>query len=70
MAIMMPNSINYMVCLTGAAGVGVVVTTVNPGYTPSEVARQLKMSKATCALTNSEKLPVILQAIDSLGNVY
>ncbi len=68
MAVMMPNSINYMVCATGATGIGMIVTTVNPGYTASEVARQFQMSRAKCVLTMKAQVPVIKEAIDKLGN--
>ncbi len=69
MAILLTNSINYMVCLTGATGVGVIATTINPGYTASEVARQFKMSHAKCALTSSTHLPVVKEAISKLGKI-
>ncbi len=67
MAIMLPNSIHYMICLTGATGIGMTVTTINPNYTGSEVARQFKMSKATSVLTNTSNLSVVKDAVDKLG---
>ena len=46
----MPNSVEYVLAFTGAAGVGMTVTTFNPAYTPAEVSRQIKTSKAKVML--------------------
>ena len=43
------------------------VTTMNPIYTSTEIARQLKMSKASWAVTNRDLVPVIIDAITKLG---
>ena len=43
------------------------VTTMNPIYTSTEIARQLKMSKASWAVTNRDLVPVIKDAITKLG---
>ena len=37
LGILLPNSINYILTLTGAVGAGLTVTTINPAYTPSEI---------------------------------
>ena len=42
-------------------------TTMNPIYTSTEIARQLKMSKASWAVTNRDLVPVIKDAITKLG---
>ena len=48
---------------------GMAVTTMNPIYTSTEIARQLTMSKATWVATNKELLPVILDATAKLSKV-
>ncbi|GAA3530196.1 long-chain-fatty-acid--CoA ligase FadD [Zobellella aerophila] len=45
-ALMMPNLLQYPVCLFGALRAGLVVVNVNPLYTPRELAHQLKDSGA------------------------
>ena len=43
------------------------VTTMNPIYTSTEIARQLKMSKASWAVTDRQLVGVIKEAIQKLG---
>ena len=43
------------------------VTTMNPIYTSTEIARQIKMSKATWAVTDKNLVRVIKEAIEKLG---
>ena len=66
---MLPNSPAYILSTTGALGAGVIVTTINPSYTPHEVARQIKMSKAKAILSNVALLPVVNEAIQLLGKL-
>ena len=40
---------------------------MNPIYTPFEIARQLKFSLATMAVTNSQLLPLVLEAVKILN---
>ena len=40
---------------------------MNPIYTPFEIARQLKYSLATMAVTNSQLLPLVLEAVKILN---
>ena len=47
---------------------GMAVTTMNPIYTATEIARQLKMSKANWAVTNRDLVPVIKDALVKLGH--
>lgn len=47
-AIQMPNLLQYPVVLFGALRAGLVIVNMNPLYTPSEMAHQLKDSGATC----------------------
>jgi len=52
------------VTLTGVIGAGGIVTTINPAYTDTEVARQLEMSGATFILTKSNMIQVVKEAIE------
>lgn len=45
-AVMMPNVLQYMVCVAAILRAGYVVVNVNPLYTPRELAHQLKDSGA------------------------
>ena len=67
-AIFLPNSPEYIISLTGVIGAGGVVTTINPAYTETEVARQLEMSKASFILTNSSMLQLTKAAIEKCTN--
>ena len=64
---MLPNSPTYLLAVTGAIGAGLTVTTINPSYTPQEVARQLKMSNAKVLLTNKALLQVANDAAKLLS---
>jgi long-chain acyl-CoA synthetase len=81
-AIMLPNTFQYPVCLFGVLKAGAVVVNVNPLYTPRELAHQLKDSGAKAivvfenfAKTLEEALPgtaiehIVVTALgDLLGN--
>ncbi|MCB1941221.1 MAG: AMP-binding protein, partial [Candidatus Accumulibacter sp.] len=45
-AVMMPNTLQYPICIFGALRAGYVVVNVNPLYTPRELEHQLKDSGA------------------------
>ena len=51
---------------SGASNIGVTLTTMNPVYTPKEIARQLKMSNATWAVTSHDLVPTIKSAVEIL----
>ena len=63
LALFLPNCPEYIISLTGVIGAGGVVTTIDPMYTKTEVARQLEMSGASFILTKSNMLPVTKEAI-------
>ena len=67
MAIILPNCVQFPIIFSGAASVNVPTTTMNPIYTPFEIARQLKFSLATMAVTNSQLLPMVLEAVKILN---
>ncbi|MFI6284422.1 AMP-binding protein [Streptomyces sp. NPDC051018] len=50
-AILCPNSIWYPVVFLGAAAAGAVSTTMNPAYTTTEIAHQLRDSRARVLVT-------------------
>ena len=59
MAIVMPNSPDYVVSFLGASEVGLVVTTLNPIYTSHEIRGQLTNSEAKYVLTTPLLLPKV-----------
>lgn len=63
MALFLPNIVDYPIILGGANRVGMIVTTVNPAYTPTEVARQLTMSKAKILVTMASFLVTAKEAL-------
>ncbi len=63
MAIHMLNCPEYVTLFMGSAAAGVVVTTVSPAHTVTEVARQLVMSGATVVATTHNFVPKIKEAI-------
>ena len=63
-AIFLPNCPEYIISLTGVIGAGGVVTTINPAYTETEIARQLEMSGASFILTRSNMIQVAKEAIE------
>ena len=67
MAIMLPNSPEYMIAISGSMGASLISTTINPVYVANEVARQLSMSKAKLAVTNQANFPTITAAAKQLG---
>jgi len=46
-----PNTLEYPIAFHGAARLGAVVTTVNPLFTPDEIAKQLRDCSAKCLFT-------------------
>ena len=53
-AICAPNSLDFPVAFHAAAALGAAVTTVNPGFTREEIARQLADCQAVVAFTTPE----------------
>ncbi len=51
LGLVLPNLPEFPIALLGAAGIGMPVTTVNPIYTPEEIARQLQNSGTTVVVT-------------------
>ena len=70
LALFLPNCIEYTMVFSGASGVGVTVTTLNPIYTAPEIAKQLKLSNATYAVTTKELFPIMKAATDALDSPF
>jgi len=62
-AVYLPNCPEYILSLTGAIGAGGVVTTINPTYKATEVARQLDMSGASFIFTKSSMFQTAQEAV-------
>ena len=63
LAVYLPNCPEYILSLTGAIGNGGIVTTINPTYTATEVARQLDMSGASFIFTKSSMFQTAQEAV-------
>ena len=61
-ALMMPNSLPYLVASIGALQAGLVIVNVNPLYTPRELEHQLRDSGAKC-LVIAEKLIKLFEQV-------
>ncbi len=66
MALFLPNCVEFPLLFSGAPAIGVTVTTLNPVYTETEIAKQLLMSKASWFSTTNELLPVLKGAIEKV----
>jgi len=63
MAIVMPNSPDYVTTFLGASEAGLTITTLNPIYTPHEIRGQLTNSESKYVVTIPALLPKVLEAI-------
>ncbi len=68
-AIYSPNTLGYPVAFHGAAHAGGVVTTVNPTFTPEELASQLRDSRARFLVTVGPLLDKAAEAAKRTGTV-
>ena len=64
-AVMMPNLAAFPVVLIGIARLGAVQVNVNPLYTPSELAHQLRDSGAKIVVVFNGATPTLAEAIQS-----
>lgn len=67
LAILLPNCPEYAFAFAGASALGVTVTTVNPLYTPQEVARQFEMSRTKIVVTTDAMVPKVREAQDKVA---
>ena len=56
----------FVIFYSGASYIGVTTTTMNPAYTPKEIAHQMKMSGATWAVVHHDLVPVMKASVDIL----
>lgn len=71
LAVMLPNMPDYPVILLGAMEAGLIVSTINPIYTPYELSHQLHDSNAIALITlpeHIEKLQNAKQLIEAKTN--
>ena len=54
--VLLPNCPEYAVVVLGTLHAGLTITTMNPIYTPHELAHQLNASKAKVLVTSYELL--------------
>ena len=64
-----PNSIHYPIALFAASSLGASVTTLNPLYTPDEIATQLTDAKATQLYVAGPLLEKAYQAVTKGANL-
>jgi len=62
-AIVMPNSPEYVIVFMGAAEAGFVITTLNPIYTSGEIRGQLANSETKFVVTTPALLPKVKEAV-------
>ncbi len=68
-AIYLPNLPEYAVAFHAVASLGGIVTTVNPLYTPGELAKQLEDSGAKYLLTIPQFVPQAKQGMELAQNI-
>ena len=66
-AVMMPNCLQYPVCVFGILGAGYVVVNINPLYTPRELEHQLRDSGAEAIVILENFAHVLQQVIAKTG---
>ncbi len=67
LGILLANCPQYILAFTGAAGVGMTVSTFNPAYTSAEISKQLIMSQCKAILTSKDHVSKVSQAIQKIG---
>lgn len=66
-ALMMPNILQYPICLFGALRAGCIVVNVNPLYTPRELEHQLKDSGAEAIVVVENFARTVEQVLEHTG---
>ncbi len=66
-AVFLPNCPEYAVVVGGAAMAGVVTSTMNPVFTPGEVARQLELSRPKVVFAEAAAAETIGKACQKIG---
>ena len=63
LAFFMHNCPDYITCLTGAIGAGIIVTPINPSYTVDELAKQISMSNSKGIIISNDSLALVKKAL-------
>ena len=66
MALILPNTPEFVFVFTGAPLAGLTVTTISPMMTAYEMQGQLASSGATWVVTNKERLEEVMKAVESI----
>ena len=66
LAFFMHNCPDYITCLTGAIGAGIIVTPINPSYTVDELSKQLLMSNSKGIITTNVSLSLVKKALEQI----
>jgi len=66
LALILPNTPEFVFVFTGAPMVGVTVTTISPNFTHYEINRQLESSGATWVVTDQARFETVKKAVSSL----
>ena len=66
LAMVLPNSPDFVFVFTGAPLAGVVVTTISPHFTHYEIQTQLVSSGATWVVTDLDRFPKVQQAVEEM----
>lgn len=68
-ALFLPTCTDYPFIFSGANLAGIIPTTINPIYLPTEVGRQLQMSRSKVVFTLSALIPVVKEAMEKGGKM-
>eukprot|EP00126_Sphaerothecum_destruens_P012901 Sdes_comp22076_c0_seq1m20601 len=66
-AIMLPNVPQFAVAWYAASMVGCIITTINPSFVAREVALQISDSHPKVIFVNSQSVPVVVKALETLN---
>ena len=69
LALILPNTPEFVFVFTGGPLAGVVVTTISPNFTHFEITQQLRNSGATWVVTDLDRYETVNTAIHNLENV-
>jgi len=65
-SLVLPNIPEFAISILGAFDSGLVVSTINPIYTPGEIRHQLSDSGSKCVITFPQKVPEVTAAINEM----
>lgn len=68
LGILLPNCPEYITVIMGALEAGIIPTTMNPMYTPDEIAYQINDSEPSAVVTLPSLLPGLLKGLELNSN--